>query len=65
MNPTTHPLAWRLSPDSTSALLFWCVLVAQANPNTITPQTLARLAQGDQYERKARARLLLCGLGRS
>jgi hypothetical protein len=43
----------------------WLIIYAQANPNTITPQTLAKMAQGDQYERKARALLLLCGLGRS
>lgn len=65
MNTDTHPMTNRLSPDSALALMSWLVIYAQANPNTITPQTLAKMAQGDQYERKARALLLLCGLGRS
>jgi hypothetical protein len=65
MESTTHPMTNRLSPDSALALMSWLVIYAQANPNTITPQTLAKMAQGDQYERKARALLLLCGLGRS
>ena len=65
MNTNTHPLTARLSPDSALALMSWLVIYAQANPKTITPQTLTRLAQGDQYDRKARALLLLYGLGAS
>jgi hypothetical protein len=65
MESATHPMTNRLSPDSALALMSWLITYAQANPNTITPHTLSRLAQGDQYERKARALLLLCGLGRS
>jgi len=64
MDSTTHPLAGRISPDSALALTLWLVTYAQANPDTITPQTMARLARGDEYDRKARALLSLYGLGR-
>ena len=64
MDSTTHPLAGRISPDSAQALMVWIVLYAQDNPGTITPQTMARLARGDEYDRKARALLSLYGLGR-
>ena len=63
MDSTTHPLAWRLSGSSTSALILWCLLYALAYPDTITPRTMARLANGDKYDRKARALLSLYGLG--
>lgn len=63
MNTDTHPMTNRLSPDSALALMSWLIIYAQANPDTITPQTLTRLANGDQYDRKARALLLLYGLG--
>jgi hypothetical protein len=65
MELATHPMTSRLSPDSALALMSWLISYAQANPNTITPQTLTRLANGDQYDRKARALLLIYGLGRS
>lgn len=65
MNTDTHPMTNRLSPDSALALMSWLIIYAQTHPKTITPQTLARLAKGDQYDRKARALLLLYGLGRS
>jgi hypothetical protein len=65
MELATHPMTGRLSPDSALALMSWLINYAQANPNTITPQTLTRLANGDQYDRKARALLLIYGLGRS
>jgi len=44
--------------------MLWLVTYAQANPDTITPQTMARLARGDEYDRKARALLSLYGLER-
>lgn len=59
MDSATHPLTARLSPDSTLALMLWLVTYAQANPDTITQQTMARLANGDKYDRKARALLSL------
>ena len=64
MNITTHPLAWRLSASSTSALILWCLLYALAYPDTITPQGMKALAGGDEYDRKAGALLSLYGLGR-
>ena len=64
MDSTTHPLAWRLSGSSTSALILWCLLYALAYPDTITPQGMKALAGGDEYERKAGALLSLYGLGR-
>ena len=64
MDSATHPLTARLSPDSALALMLWLVTYAQANPDTITPQTMARLSNGDKYDRKARALLSLYGLGR-
>jgi len=63
MESATHPMTNRLSPDSALALMSWLIIYAQANPDTITPQTLTRLANGDQYDRKARALLLIYGLG--
>jgi hypothetical protein len=65
MDSTTHPLAGRISPDSAQALMVWIVLYAQANPGTITPQDMAKLGRGDKYDRKARAVLLLFGIGRA
>ena len=64
MDSTTHPLAWRLSGSSTSALILWCLLYALAYPDTITPQGMKALAGGDEYDRKAGALLSLSGLGR-
>ena len=64
MDSATHPLTVRLSPDSALALMLWLVNYAQAHPDTITPRTMARLANGDKYDRKARALLSLYGLGR-
>lgn len=65
MDITTHPLAWRLSGTSTNSLILWCLLYAQAHPDTITPQGMAKLERGDEYDRKARALLSLYGLGRA
>jgi hypothetical protein len=65
MDITTHPLAWRLSGTSTSALILWCLLYALAYPDTITPQGMKELERGDEYDRKARALLSLYGLGRA
>jgi hypothetical protein len=64
MDSTTHPLAGRISPDSALALMLWLVTYALTHPGTITPQTMAELAGGDEYDRKARALLSLYGLGR-
>jgi hypothetical protein len=65
MDITTHPLAWRLPASSTNSLILWCLLYAQTHPDTITPQGMAKLANGDKYDRKARALLSLYGLGQA
>jgi hypothetical protein len=45
--------------------MLWLVTYALTHPGTITPQTMAELAGGDEYDRKARALLSLYGLGRA
>lgn len=65
MDSATHPLAGRISPDSALALMTWLVTYALTHPGTITPQGMAKLANGDEYERKAGALLSLYGLGRA
>lgn len=63
MDATTHPLASRLSSDSTNALIGWCLIYAITHPGTVTPAGIAKGLQGDRHSRRASALLLAYGVG--
>jgi hypothetical protein len=53
MDINTHPLAYRLTIESTRALMVWTLLYAMDTPNAVTRESLERSSKGDKYDRAA------------
>ena len=63
MDASTHPLAARLSSNSTNALMVWMLIYANDHPDTVTRADIARGFRGDRHARLASALLLAYGIG--